>query len=112
MGLAGDHRDASRRRLDLGFIDITCHGRLLNQYGRRGTLLLLVPLARPRQIVLNCCATWRRGLAICEGIQLSVVVVLIFVIEVGQLFKVDLVAENGTYATETLDELVALAGPV
>ena len=93
-------------------IEIVYHGRLLKRRGRRGTLFLLLPLAEPRQVVLNCCATWRRGLAICEGVRLSVVVVLILVIEVGQLFKVDLVAENGTDATETLDELIAFAGPV
>ena len=43
---------------------------------------------------------------------LTVVKVIIVLIVIGQLLKVDLVAQDTAYATKALDELVALSGPV
>jgi hypothetical protein len=56
---------------------------------------------------------WSRCLAVSEGAQPSIIVELVFVfIEVGQLLKVERVAENGANATKALDELVAFRGAV
>lgn len=67
--------------------------------------------ARRRQIKLWL-KIWSCGLAQCEGFKLSIIVELVFVIGIGKLLKVELVTENGTDTTETLDELVALGGTV
>lgn len=55
---------------------------------------------------------WPFILALCEGAIPSIVVELVIIAEIGKLFKVDLVSENGTDTTESLDELVSFAGSV
>ena len=56
---------------------------------------------------------WSSGLAKSEGFGLSIVIELVFIVViVGQLFKVDLVAEYGTNTTKTLDELIAFTRAV
>jgi len=55
---------------------------------------------------------WNCVLAPCEVIELSIVVVFIFVIEIGQLLKVDLVAQNGTNSTKSFDKLIAFTRTV
>ncbi len=56
---------------------------------------------------------WGRYLAVSEGAQPSIIVEFIFiVVEVGELLKVERVAEDGADTTNALDELVALGGTV
>jgi hypothetical protein len=47
-----------------------------------------------------------------KGLGMHTVIVVIIVINFGQLFKVDLVAEESTNSTKTLDKLVTLTGSV
>lgn len=47
-----------------------------------------------------------------EVINLSIVVVIIIILAIIELLKVDLVAEQSTNSSESLDELVALGGSV
>lgn len=56
---------------------------------------------------------WGRYLAVSEGAQPSIIVEFVFIIiEIGELLKVESVAENGANATKALDELVTLRGAV
>lgn len=51
---------------------------------------------------------WSRHLAVSEGAQPSIIVKLVFIIvEIGELLKVERIAEDGADATKALDELVA-----
>lgn len=56
---------------------------------------------------------WGRCLAVSEGAQPSIIVELVLVIfKLGELLKVERIAQDGTDTTETLHELVALRGTV
>lgn len=43
---------------------------------------------------------------------LSIIIEFVFVVNISQLFKVDLVSQNGTDSTKTLYELISFAGSV
>jgi hypothetical protein len=60
----------------------------------------------------NCQSDRRLVLTEGKGAAMHTVIVVIIVINFGQLFKVDLVAEQSTNSTKTLDELVTLTGSV
>lgn len=47
-----------------------------------------------------------------EETELSVIVILIIIASFSQLLKVDLIAQDSTNTTKTLNELVTLARPV
>jgi hypothetical protein len=56
---------------------------------------------------------WGRYLAVSEGAQPSIIVEFVFIfVEVGELLKVESVAEDGADATKAFDELVALGRAV
>ena len=62
----------------------------------------------PRCLAFEC-SSLSQSLVLHEGILWSIVVkVIIILVEVGQLLKVDLVAQDAAHTTEALDELVAL----
>ena len=56
----------------------------------------------------NACS-WNLLALYCEVCELSIIIEFVLVVNVYQLFEVDLVAQNGTDTTKTLDELVAFA---
>lgn len=81
---------------------------LLNTGVVSNDLTLLGALACRQSLVWNFGA-----LALfSEGLGLSIIIELVFVIEVGQLLKVDLVSQHCSNASEALHKLVAFAGSV
>ena len=75
-----------------------------------GRVLLTMVAGRGRAFTRR--VEWGLCLAISEGAQPSIIVEFVFVVVVGELLKVELVAEDGTDTTETLDELVTLGRTV
>lgn len=62
-----------------------------------------------RQTAVGHQRVWRRHLAIAgEAAKSSIVIEFIFVVNVGELFKVELVAHDGADATKAFHELIAL----
>jgi hypothetical protein len=107
--------------LSLQFTQFRCLLRLLNECPHlsgfkhvlldpvivSNSLMLLGALTRRQSLV------WNLGLALLsEGLGLSIIIELVFVIKIGQLLKVDLVSQHCSNATKALHKLVSFAGSV
>ena len=68
--------------------------------------------AKTRQMFLLRRDIWTSILALREVSKPSIIIEFILGVDLGQLFKVELVPQHGADATEALDELVALARSV
>lgn len=77
----------------------------------RGRVLGTLRTRNRRQAAFNgLLNAWRLLLALfCEVVELSIIIELIFVVNIGQLLKVDLVAQKGANATKSFHKLISFA---